>query len=97
MKFMISSIGGVFLAAIGVASAQTPSRTVDSYLGEAKITAGTDWAGTFVRLCIPPPAGLRGGQGQGRQPLGALRLPGKPGMPNRPKSRITFICLDPAS
>jgi metallo-beta-lactamase class B len=73
---MISSIGAVFLAAIGVASAQTPSRTVDSYLGDAKIAAGTDWAGTFLRLCIPPPAGLRGGQGQGA-PAGGRGTPAR--------------------
>jgi len=64
MKSMISSIGAVFLGAIGVAPAQTPSRTVDSYVGDAKIAAGTDWPGTFLRLCIPPPAGARGGRGQ---------------------------------
>src|SRR5207253_3141677 len=45
--------------------AQTPAPTVDGYLGTAKIAAGTDWAGTFLRLCIAPPAapasGARGG------------------------------------
>jgi metallo-beta-lactamase class B len=46
----------VLVATIGIASAQTPPATVDSYLGAAKIAAGTDWAGTFLRLCIPPPA-----------------------------------------
>src|SRR5439155_24821680 len=63
MTLMIRSIGAVFLAAI-VTPAQTPPRTVDSYLGEAKIAAGTDWAGTFLRLCIPPPAGPQAGRGQ---------------------------------
>src|SRR5688500_10289581 len=74
MKSIISSIGGVLLA-VGVTLAQTPSRTVDSYLGEAKLAAGTDWAGTFLRLCIPPPAGPQvgrggtaGGRGAGRSP-----------------------------
>jgi metallo-beta-lactamase class B len=43
------------LAAAWVASGQTPPSTVDRYLGEAKVAAGTDWAGTFLRLCIPPP------------------------------------------
>lgn len=56
MKSTISSVGVVFLAAVGIASAQTPSRTIDSYLSEGKVAAGTDWAGTFLRLCIPPPA-----------------------------------------
>lgn len=48
------------ILAAGIASAQTP-RTIDSYLGEAKNAAGTDWAGTFLRLCIPPPPGGAGG------------------------------------
>ena len=65
MKSMMSSIGAVFLASIGIVLAQTPTRTVDSYLGEAKNAAGTDWAGTFLRLCIPPAAGPQAGRGQG--------------------------------
>ncbi|PWU08032.1 MAG: hypothetical protein C5B51_08655 [Terriglobia bacterium] len=47
--------GAAFLTIVGIAPAQTPSATIDSYLGAAKIAAGTDWAGTFLRLCIPPP------------------------------------------
>ena len=61
MKSIIISIGAMYLA-VGIASAQTPSRTVDSYLSEAKTAAGTDWAGTFLRLCIP--VGPSGGRGQ---------------------------------
>jgi len=64
MKSMMS-IGAVFLAVIGMAPAQTPPRTVDSYVAEAKVAAGTDWAGTFLRLCIPGPAAPVGGRGQG--------------------------------
>jgi metallo-beta-lactamase class B len=63
MRSLTNSIGAIFLAAIGVASAQTPSPTIDSYLGAAKIAAGTDWAGTFLRLCIPPPVGPAAGRG----------------------------------
>ena len=50
-----------------IASAQTAPTTVDGLIGAAKNTAGLDWAGTFLRLCIPPPAvpapaaGARGG------------------------------------
>ena len=44
----------MFFAA-SVASGQTPPRTVDSYVSAAKVAAGTDWAGTFLRLCIPTP------------------------------------------
>jgi metallo-beta-lactamase class B len=50
--------------AVGISStmisAQTPT-TVDGLVSAAKGAAGTDWAGTFTRLCIPPPAA--GGRG----------------------------------
>jgi metallo-beta-lactamase class B len=46
----------VLLATVGIASAQAPPAPVDRYIGAAKIAAGTEWAGTFLRLCIPPPA-----------------------------------------
>ena len=44
----------LFLVALGIASAQTSAPTLDGYLSTAKAAAGTDWAGTFLRLCIPP-------------------------------------------
>lgn len=56
---MNSRVPTFFVAAsitLGIASAQTPPSTVDDYLGAAKVAAGTEWAGTFLRLCIPPPA-----------------------------------------
>lgn len=49
-----------------VASAQSPSAKVDDYLGAAKIAAGTEWAGTFLRLCIPPPATSQAARGGAR-------------------------------
>ena len=56
----------------GFVSAQTRPPTVDDYLGAAKLAAGTEWAGTFLRLCIPPPAAPQAGRaGQG----GVLRRP----------------------
>src|ERR1041384_5711895 len=51
----MSGSGIVFVAMIAVASAQPPSQTVDGNLKAAKVAAGTDWAGAFLRLCIPPP------------------------------------------
>ena len=57
----------------GVASAQMPTATIDSYLGSAKIAAGTDWAGTFLRLCIPPPVNSQGGPGGGGAGRGGAR------------------------
>jgi metallo-beta-lactamase class B len=56
-----------------IALAQTPPATIDGYLGAAKIAAGTDWAGTFLRLCIPAPAGSPAGGRSGRG--GTPRLP----------------------
>jgi metallo-beta-lactamase class B len=67
----VSILAAALGATIGIASGQTPAPTVDSYIGAAKIAAGTDWAGTFLRLCIPPPAGqpaLGGGGGARRPP-----------------------------
>ncbi len=62
-------------AGITVASAQSSPGTVDELISTAKVAAGTDWSGTFMRLCIPsPPAsGARGGRGGGR---GAGATPG---------------------
>ena len=46
------------------ALAQTPA-TVDSLVSAAKTAAGTDWPGTFLRLCVPPPPAPAGGGGGG--------------------------------
>lgn len=54
MKSLIS-LSALFLAAAGLVSAQT--MTVDSYVRQAKVAAGMDWTGTFLRLCVPPPEG----------------------------------------
>jgi metallo-beta-lactamase class B len=45
----------LLFAIVGIASAQTSQPTVDGYIQAAKVAAGTDWAGTFARMCIPPP------------------------------------------
>jgi metallo-beta-lactamase class B len=69
MKLLTGCIAGIAIATLGVASAQAPSTSVESQLSAAKMAAGTDWAGTFLRLCIPPPAAAQGGRGQaGRGP-----------------------------
>jgi metallo-beta-lactamase class B len=62
-RFQISSSKALLLLSLAAATAQTPSPTVDSYLSAAKAAAGTDWAGTFLRLCIPPPAPPQAGRG----------------------------------
>jgi metallo-beta-lactamase class B len=51
------------VATIGIARAQTPAPTIDTYLSTAKAAAGTDWAGTFLRLCIAVAAGPQAGRG----------------------------------
>ena len=61
---------GVCVAALGIwpagiASAQTPPTTIDGYLSAGKVAAGTEWSGTFLRLCVPPPSGPQG-RGGGR-------------------------------
>jgi hypothetical protein len=49
-------IPALFCVAIGgTVQSQTPSQTIDSYVSAAKVAAGTEWAGTFLRLCVPPP------------------------------------------
>lgn len=50
----------IFLATAGITAAQTSAPTINGYLSSAKTAAGTDWAGTFVRMCIPPPPGTGG-------------------------------------
>ncbi len=71
MKSLISIFAATTWAFItGVASAQTPPTTVDGYVRAAKLAAGTDWSGTFLRLCVPPPANPQatGGRGRGGAP-----------------------------
>jgi metallo-beta-lactamase class B len=65
----------ILLAAGGIALGQTRAATpatVDSYVAAAKVAAATDWAGTLVRLCIPPPAA-----GNAAAPGGMRTIPAK--------------------
>ena len=51
-------VGTVFaiVGSGGLVSTQSPPpASVDSLQSIAKEAAGTDWAGTFLRLCVPPP------------------------------------------
>ena len=65
MRLHRLSIGAALSVAAGlvIASAQTTPPTVDGLISSAKVAAGTDWSGTFTRLCIPPPAAPAGGRG----------------------------------
>src|SRR5579864_6335962 len=80
---MFKKLTVVLVATIGIASAQTTPTTVDAYLGAAKLAAGTEWAGTFLHLCIPPPAGL---QPPGAPAAGAAAR----ATPRRPPARETW-------
>ena len=75
MKPLISVLATSLVWITGSAPAQTPPATVDGYVSAAKVAAGTDWSGTFLRLCIPPPASAQGAGGRGRG--GAPRAPAK--------------------
>jgi metallo-beta-lactamase class B len=72
------------LTAAGTSAAvQTPPpATVDSLVSSAKVAAGLEWAGTFLRLCIPPPPpGARGagrGNAAGRGAAAAAASPATP-------------------
>jgi metallo-beta-lactamase class B len=59
------------LAGVGGALAQTKPPTVDGLVSAAKVSAGLEWPGTFLRLCIPPPPAPPGGApGGGGAPAG---------------------------
>ncbi len=73
------SVAMLVVALPGQAEAQGSVSSVDALVSQAKAAAGTDWAGTFMRLCIPPPApGTAGGPGGGPPgggpPAGAPRV-----------------------
>ena len=60
MKALIAGAGLSVTVAAGLALAQTPT-SVDGLVSSAKLSAGLEWPGTFLRLCVvPPPAGARG-------------------------------------
>ena len=72
-------IGAVLVFAVCMAiSAQQAPTTVDGLVSAAKVAAGTDWPGTFMRLCIPPPAAPARGGGGGGRGAGAGAAPAPP-------------------
>ena len=59
-RAFIAGAGLSVTVAAGLALAQTPT-SVDGLVSAAKLSAGLEWPGTFLRLCVvPPPAGARG-------------------------------------
>jgi metallo-beta-lactamase class B len=81
MKSLALIIGAfaVLATGAGVVSAQTLPATVEGLLAAAKNAAGLEWPGTFLRLCIPPPAAPA--PAAGVAPGGARGIP--PGPPAR--------------
>jgi metallo-beta-lactamase class B len=63
MRSMVLGVGLAATVGVAVGSMQTNGpATVDGLVSAAKVSAGLDWPGTFVRLCVvPPPAGRGGG------------------------------------
>ena len=51
------------MASMAITSTQTLPTTVDGMVSAAKNAAGLDWAGTFLRLCVPPPPAAPTGAG----------------------------------
>jgi len=80
MKLRTLALGVTLAVAAGaiITHAQTTPTTVDGLVSAAKVAAGTDWPGTFTRLCIPPPAAPSGaarGGGAGRGNAAAPATP----------------------
>jgi metallo-beta-lactamase class B len=61
MSLILSATALFVLATSATAQTpQPPASSTDTYVSAAKAAAGTDWSGTFLRLCIaPPPASDR--------------------------------------
>jgi metallo-beta-lactamase class B len=68
MRLIAVSVGIAVVLTASTAGVQAQNRpiTIDGLLASAKIAAGLDWTGTFVRLCIPP--ALPGAAGSGPPP-----------------------------
>jgi len=84
MKKHVLSVFVVLAVLAGVTfvhgqSTPTTPTTIDGLVSAAKVAAGTDWSGTFTRLCIPPPpAPARGTGGAGGRGRGAAAAAGGP-------------------
>ena len=83
MKRGALGIGMALMAAAGMtiiaAQQQTPA-SIDDLVSSARTAAGTDWSGTFTRLCIPPSPGAARGGGPAR---GTAAGGGAPAAPPR--------------
>ena len=75
MKLAISIVTISLSFVTGTASAQ-PSTVDGCWWHVLKVAAGGEWAGTFLRLCIPPPAGPQG-RGAGGRGAGPRATPAR--------------------
>jgi len=70
-RAIIGSTLMAVVASAGLIFTQTqPVQTVDGLLAAAKNAAGLEWAGTFMRLCVPPPPATSGAGGAANRPSG---------------------------
>jgi metallo-beta-lactamase class B len=75
-----SAFVAVVFAATQAAPRAQGATTVDGLIAAAKSAAGTNWAGTFLRLCIPPPPTTgRGGAANAAAGAGATAAGGARG------------------
>jgi len=75
MKRCLLLVAAVFAAMTSTSHAQAPApMTPESLVKAAKRAAGTDYAGTFLRICVAPD-NLEGGAGRGAAPPGPRNVP----------------------
>jgi metallo-beta-lactamase class B len=82
MKFRVGAAAAALLAAISAAGAQAPA-TPEALVNAAKTAAGTDFAGTFLRICVNPQNALAAGGGRGGAARGANAAPPARAVPAR--------------
>ena len=79
MKSLSIGFGVVLLVTLNcTAFAQTTPTTIDGLVSAAKVAAGTDWCGTFLRLCIPPPPAAPAAAPRGGAPAAPAARPAGP-------------------
>jgi len=75
MKRCLLLVAAVFAAMTSTSHAQAPApMTPESLVKAAKRAAGTDYSGTFLRICVAPD-NLEGGAGRGAAPPGPRNVP----------------------
>ena len=52
---IIATMLAVVIGGRAASTQAPPSTSIDGLLSSAKVAAGLEWSGTFLRLCVPPP------------------------------------------